>query len=36
MTHAGLNPVARILHYARYYVRRQRMLQGEQRQEAHV
>jgi glycosyltransferase involved in cell wall biosynthesis len=28
LAHAGLNPVARAMHYARYLVRRQRMLQA--------
>lgn len=30
LAHASLNPFSRALHYARYFVRRQRMLQGAQ------
>lgn len=33
LSHAGINPVARALHYARYFVRRQRIVQDEARQE---
>jgi glycosyltransferase involved in cell wall biosynthesis len=33
LAHAGINPVARTLHYARYFVRRKRLLQEERHQE---
>ncbi|MEN3296755.1 MAG: hypothetical protein V7642_6008 [Burkholderiales bacterium] len=34
MAHAGINPVARALHYARYFVRRHRVVHEETREEA--